>query len=209
MITTRHGRGPGLRARSDKLIRLINVAVTASIVTTLGVTLTACSAEHTEDGHANVSASGPASAPVVASGTSSETSSAKQVASNVATPIRVFKDPSCGCCNAWVKHMRDSGFNVTTVDEPSQTVMDSIKQAHGVTQNTASCHTAEVGRYVIEGHVPAELVQKLLRENPADVVGLSVPGMVTGSPGMEGPDPEHYTVLAIMRDGSTHPYAQR
>ncbi|MGI9091297.1 MAG: DUF411 domain-containing protein [Gemmatimonadaceae bacterium] len=131
------------------------------------------------------------------------------VTSAVTTPVRVFKDPSCGCCTAWVQHMRDNGFNVTTVDEPSQSTMDSIKRAHGVAPSNASCHTAEAGRYVIEGHVPADIVQRLLKEKPPNVVGLAVPGMVTGSPGMDGPDPEHYTVIAMMRDGSTRPYAQR
>ncbi len=139
----------------------------------------------------------------------STTPAIASVASAVTTPIRVFKDPSCGCCTAWVQHMRDNGFNVTTVDEPSQSTMDSIKRAHGVAPSNASCHTAEAGRYVIEGHVPADLVQRLLKENPTNVVGLAVPGMVTGSPGMEGADPEHYTVMAIMRDGSTRPYARR
>lgn len=124
------------------------------------------------------------------------------------TPVRVFKDAGCECCNAWVKHMRDNGFQVTAIDEPAG-VLDSIKTAHGITDATASCHTAEVGRYVIEGHVPADLVQKLLREHPADVAGLTVPGMVTGSPGMEGGTPQHYTVLAMMRDGTTRPYAER
>ena len=126
----------------------------------------------------------------------------------VGTPVRVFKDASCGCCNAWVQHMRDNGFQVTAIDEPAR-VLDSIRTAHGITDATASCHTAEVGRYVIEGHVPADLVQKLLREHPADIAGLTVPGMVTGSPGMEGGTPEHYTVLAMMRDGTTRPYAER
>ena len=124
------------------------------------------------------------------------------------TTVRVFKDPNCGCCKSWVQHMRDNGFQVTAIDEPAR-VLDSIKTAHGITDATASCHTAEVGNYVIEGHVPADLVQKLVREHPADVVGLTVPGMVTGSPGMEGDAPEHYTVLAMMRDGTTQPYAQR
>lgn len=124
------------------------------------------------------------------------------------TPITVYKDADCGCCKAWVQHMKDNGFQVTAIDEPAR-VLDSIKTAHGITQATASCHTAEVGKYVIEGHVPADLVEKLLREQPADVVGLTVPGMVTGSPGMEGGTPEHYTVLAMLRDGSTRPYAER
>ena len=124
------------------------------------------------------------------------------------TPVTVYKDASCGCCKAWVQHMRDNGFQVTAIDEPER-VLDSIKTAHGITSETASCHTAEVGKYVIEGHVPADLVQKLVSEHPAGVVGLTVPGMVNGSPGMEGATPEHYTVLAIMRDGSTRPYARR
>lgn len=104
--------------------------------------------------------------------------------------------------------MKDNGFQVTAIDEPAR-VLDSIKTAHGITSATASCHTAEVGNYVIEGHVPADLVRKLLREHPADVAGLSVPGMVTGSPGMEGGTPQPYTVVAMMRDGTTRPYAQR
>jgi len=104
--------------------------------------------------------------------------------------------------------MQENGFKVTAIDEPAQT-LDSIKTAHGITQQTASCHTAEVGNYVVEGHVPADLVAKLLRDHPSDVVGLSVPGMVTGSPGMDGPNPQHYTVVAMMRDGSTRPYASR
>lgn len=122
--------------------------------------------------------------------------------------IRVFKDASCGCCKSWVSHMQQNGFKVTAIDEQPAT-LDSIKQAHGITDQTASCHTAEVGNYVIEGHVPADLVAKLLRDHPSDVAGLSVPGMVTGSPGMEGPDPQHYTVVALMRDGTTRPYAAR
>lgn len=124
------------------------------------------------------------------------------------TPVTVYKDADCGCCKAWVQHMKDNGFQVTAIDEPAR-VLDSIKTAHGITGATASCHTAEAGRYVIEGHVPADLVQKLLTEQPADIVGLTVPGMVTGSPGMEGGTPEHYTVLAMMRDGTTRPYAER
>jgi hypothetical protein len=104
--------------------------------------------------------------------------------------------------------MQQNGFQVTAIDEPQQ-ALDSIKTAHGITPATASCHTALVGSYVVEGHVPADLVAKLLREHPSDVVGLSVPGMVTGSPGMEGPNPEHYTVVAMLRDGGTRPYAER
>lgn len=124
--------------------------------------------------------------------------------------VRVYKDAGCGCCKAWVQHMRDNGFQVTAIDEPAR-VLDSIKTSHGITDATASCHTAEVGDYVIEGHVPADLVEKLLQDHPADVAGLTVPGMVSGTPGMDmtGEPPAHYTVLAMMRDGTTRPYAER
>lgn len=118
----------------------------------------------------------------------------------------VYKSPTCGCCNAWVEHMRQSGFRVETHDTAN---VDAIKDEGHVPANGRSCHTARVGRYVIEGHVPADLVKKLLAENPADIAGLSVPGMVTGSPGMEGPNPQHYDVIAFTADGKTRVYASR
>ncbi|HYH79668.1 MAG TPA: DUF411 domain-containing protein [Longimicrobium sp.] len=118
----------------------------------------------------------------------------------------VYKSPTCGCCNAWVTHMRQSGFRVETHDT---TNVDPIKDQGHVPQNGRSCHTALVGGYVIEGHVPADLVKKLLAEKPTDVAGLTVPGMVTGSPGMEGPNPQHYDVIAFSRDGQTRVYASR
>lgn len=132
------------------------------------------------------------------------------VAGGVQLPesVQVFKDASCGCCKAWVQYMRDSGFVVTATDVASPDALDSVKVAHHVPGAAASCHTALVGGYVVEGHVPADLVRRMLRERP-DIVGLAVPGMVTGSPGMEGPNPEHYTVVAMLRDGTTRPYAER
>jgi hypothetical protein len=120
--------------------------------------------------------------------------------------VVVYKDPSCGCCTKWVEHMRDSGFQVETHDTSG---VDGIKDQSGVPQGARSCHTGLVGGYAIEGHVPAEVVRKLLREHPADIAGLAVPGMVTGSPGMEGPNPQHYEVIAFGRDGRTSVYAQR
>ncbi|MGI8548034.1 MAG: DUF411 domain-containing protein [Gemmatimonadaceae bacterium] len=181
--------------------RLLSAQISAVLVTT-SLLIAACSGGHADARSNNVESSVRDTSPSAPPATAA-------LSSGAAIPVRVYKDPSCGCCTAWVHHMRDNGFNVTTVDEPSQSAMDSIKRAHGVAQNNTSCHTAEVGRYVLEGHVPADLVQRLLKEKPTNVVGLAVPGMVTGSPGMEGPDPEHYTVFAMMRDGSTKPYAQR
>lgn len=98
------------------------------------------------------------------------------------TPLTVYKTATCGCCGEWVKHMRDAGFAVTTVDlEYPQ--LEARRRQLGVPDAHASCHTATVGGYMIEGHVPAASVRKLLAEKPA-IVGLSVPGMVADSPGM-------------------------
>ena len=118
----------------------------------------------------------------------------------------VYKSPTCGCCNNWVEHMRQSGFRVETHDVDN---VDPVKDEGHVPMNGRSCHTARVGGYVIEGHVPADLVKKLLAEHPTDVAGLPVPGMVTGSPGMEGPNPQHYDVIAFTKDGQTRVYASR
>ena len=95
--------------------------------------------------------------------------------------VTMHHDPNCGCCGAWAEHMRESGFEV--VSTPSRD-MQSIKRAHGLPAPLASCHTATVDGYVIEGHVPAADVQRLLKERP-DVAGIAVPGMPLGSPGME------------------------
>jgi hypothetical protein len=119
--------------------------------------------------------------------------------------ITIYKSATCGCCKSWVAHMAQNGFRTETHDTEA---MDSVKQHEGVPLAVRSCHTGRVGGYVIEGHVPAETVRRLLREKPADIAGLAVPGMVTGSPGMEGPYPEHYQVLAFTRDGATRVYEQ-
>ncbi len=107
--------------------------------------------------------------------------------------VTVNKDPNCGCCSAWVDHLRDAGFPVKAIDTQA---LWGIKQRLGVPQNLASCHTAEVGGYVIEGHVPAIAIIRLLREKP-EGRGLAVPAMPIGSPGMEveGREPEHYNVV--------------
>jgi hypothetical protein len=105
--------------------------------------------------------------------------------------ITVSKDPNCGCCNGWVDHLRKAGFPVT-VAEPGD--MNALKARLGIPPDLASCHTAEVGGYVIEGHVPADAIARLLREAPRGR-GLAVPGMPVGSPGMEGGAPETYEVV--------------
>ncbi|MFL9823848.1 DUF411 domain-containing protein [Rhodoplanes sp. SY1] len=105
--------------------------------------------------------------------------------------VRVHKDPSCGCCTGWARHMEANGFAVTLVDVAD---LDAVKSRFGVPDELRTCHTAEVGGYVIEGHVPATAVERLLAERPA-ATGLAVPGMPIGSPGMEGGAPETYQVI--------------
>ena len=95
--------------------------------------------------------------------------------------VVVLKDPTCGCCNGWVAHLRGAGFTVTVTDTDR---INAVKKRHGVPDDLASCHTAEVGGYVLEGHVPAAEVKRLLVERP-QARGLAVPGMPMGSPGME------------------------
>ena len=117
--------------------------------------------------------------------------------------LTVYKTPTCGCCNAWVDHMREHGFRVVAIDTADVT---PIKDRLGVRPDHASCHTATVGGYVLEGHVPAADVRRLLAERPA-VTGLAVPGMPMGSPGMEGPTRDPYDVVAFTRGGAAHVYA--
>lgn len=105
-------------------------------------------------------------------------------------PVTVYKDPRCGCCAAWARYLTQAGFAVTTHDVSN---MPERKQAAGVPAHLASCHTAQVGGYVVEGHVPAAAIERLLREQPK-AIGIAVAGMPIGSPGMEGPNPEPYEV---------------
>ena len=123
--------------------------------------------------------------------------------SSAADEIIVYKSPTCGCCNKWVDHLEDSGFQVKAYNRND---MPGIKRQMGIAQPLQSCHTATVNGYVIEGHVPASDIQRLLKEKPA-IHGLSVPGMPMGSPGMEGPRKDPYDVLAIDKQGKTSVYS--
>lgn len=118
----------------------------------------------------------------------------------------VHKSPTCGCCGLWVDHLETAGFEVEVRDNEDVT---PVKQRLGVPYGKGSCHTAEIGGYFIEGHVPAEDIKRLLAEKP-DAKGLVLPGMPMGSPGMEGPEgtAQSYTVELVARDGTTHPYSR-
>ncbi|MGD9714597.1 MAG: DUF411 domain-containing protein [Beijerinckiaceae bacterium] len=105
--------------------------------------------------------------------------------------VKVWKDPNCGCCGAWAQHMRSNGFDVTVINSAD---MEPVKTRLGVPQNMLSCHTATVGGYTIEGHVPASAIRRLLAERPK-AIGLAAPGMPSGSPGMEGGPVDTYDVI--------------
>ena len=117
--------------------------------------------------------------------------------------VHVYKTPTCGCCTKWIDHLRSNGFEVRSTELPN---LDEVKAMNGVPRGLSSCHTAIVGSYVVEGHVPASDVIRLLREQPA-VTGLAVPRMPIGSPGMEGPNPERYDVLAFGAGGGVTTFA--
>ena len=111
--------------------------------------------------------------------------------------IQVFKSPTCGCCSMWVDHLADSGFRVDAKDVAD---LDAIKKMAGVPSHLQACHTAVVDGYIIEGHIPADAIKKLLAERP-DIKGIAVPGMPAGSPGMPSPTPEPYDVIAFSEAG--------
>nr|WP_235568655.1 DUF411 domain-containing protein [Lysobacter sp. Root983] len=118
----------------------------------------------------------------------------------------VHKSPTCGCCSLWVDHVRAAGFEVEVRDRED---LSAIKERLGVPYAKGSCHTAEVGGYFVEGHVPAVDIQRLLQERP-QARGLTVPGMPAGSPGMEMPDgsKQAYAVELVADDGTTTAYAR-
>jgi len=120
-------------------------------------------------------------------------------------PMRVHRDPSCGCCEAWVAHVRKAGYEARI--EVSDDI-DAVKLRLGVPAALASCHTAEIDGYLLEGHVPAEIVARLLAERPA-IRGLAVPGMPIGSPGMETPGkaPDPFQVIAFADGGRMSVFA--
>jgi hypothetical protein len=128
-------------------------------------------------------------------------------AADTAASIEVWKSATCECCGAWVKHLEANGFTVkVNAAEPS--TLASLKRQAGIGDKLASCHTAMIDGYVIEGHVPGTDIKRLVAERP-QAIGLAVPGMPVGSPGMEqGAEFEPYDVLLIKKDGTTETFAR-
>lgn len=187
------------RTLAFNLLLLVGCAVTA----------TACQADPT----GNASTTGgtgsvAAPAPAVKATSPTHVASTHEAAPavvEVLPPVLVHKSASCGCCGAWVDHLRQAGFTVR-VNETED--LNPIKERLGVPYGKGSCHTAEVGGYMVEGHVPAGDIKRLLLERP-QARGLVLPGMPVGSPGMEVPDGtvEPYTVELVQPDGQARPFA--
>ncbi|MNB63662.1 hypothetical protein D3C81_686000 [compost metagenome] len=151
------------------------------------------------------------SSPATATGTAAAAASAVAVTAEATIdpelPLAiVHKTASCGCCGVWADHLKAAGFPVEIRDTDD---MHPVKQRLGVPAGKASCHTAEIGGYVVEGHIPASDIKRLLKERPT-ARGLVLPGMPAGSPGMEMPDGyvQPYTVELVLADGGTEPFAQ-
>ena len=120
--------------------------------------------------------------------------------------ITVYKSPTCGCCQGWITYLEDEGFNIKAIDHDD---MDAIKAQHGLhNDELKSCHTAIVGDYLIEGHVPANDIERLLTEKPKDIKGLTAPGMPVMSPGMASLIPKDYDVLSFTESGESAIYSQ-
>jgi hypothetical protein len=148
------------------------------------------------------------SAPPAVSPTPTDSTDASPAEPSAHNPlvVTVYKNESCGCCKAWVAHLRENGFRVEAHDIDN---LGPVKKRVGIPFGKGSCHTAEVGGYFVEGHVPAAEIRRLLSERP-DARGLAVPGMPIGSPGMETPGraAQAYDVLLVARDGSTSVFSR-
>lgn len=118
--------------------------------------------------------------------------------------VEVYKSPYCGCCTEWSKHMLDNGFKVRNIDVED---VPAARKKLGMPEQYGSCHTARIGSYVIEGHVPAADIKRLLKEKP-QAVGLAAPGMPGGSPGMETAKPQPYDVLLVEKNGKSKVFAR-
>lgn len=132
-----------------------------------------------------------------------------QAAKSAARPvIQVYKSPTCGCCKAWIEQMQAAGFDMRVTDL-AESALQKEKQRLGVTDRLSSCHTAVVDGYVVEGHVPAADIQRMLREKPK-IAGIAAPGMPRGSPGMEVPGgiKDAYDVVAFTKAGRTSVFAR-
>lgn len=177
-----------------------------AVALSVALTASACSGAATPDTAAQAAPTATAAISTVASA-QEHADHRKHAAASAALPkMVVHKSPTCGCCSLWVEHVRAAGFEVEVRDRED---LSAIKESLGVPYAKGSCHTAEVGGYFVEGHVPAADIQRLLAEQPK-ARGLTAPGMPAGSPGMEMPDgsTQAYTVELVAGDGTASAYAR-
>ena len=174
------------------------------LITASSLVSTACAREQNA-AHRQVSTMTPAASDIAPAATAPAASPTPESRPALAS-VLVHKNPSCGCCELWVEHLRKAGFEVAVRDEDD---LNAVKERLGVPYGKGSCHTAEVGGYIVEGHVPVEDIKRLLTEKP-DARGLVLPGMPLGSPGMEAPDGsvKPYTVELVKHDGHTLAFAE-
>ena len=144
---------------------------------------------------------------IVFAGATLGLSAQQKPAATPAPKVTVYKTSTCGCCRLWVDHMKSNGFDVQAMDVSAADVR-AVSKAAGLPENGSSCHTAKIGNYVVEGHVPASDIQRMLKDKPA-IAGIAAPGMPMGSPGMEqGGAKEAYDVMAFTKDGKMTVYAK-
>lgn len=135
--------------------------------------------------------------------TLAQTKGKRPAAAPAKTPVLVYKDANCGCCHKWVEYMQANGFDVTVKDTAD---LNAIKRARGIAEKLWSCHTAHIGGYLIEGHVPVDDIRKLIAETPKGVLGLAIPGMPQSAPGMDLKPFQPYTVYTFDAAGRTTVY---
>lgn len=128
----------------------------------------------------------------------------KLAAGQPAPTMMVYKDPNCGCCGVWVNHVNAAGYKTTVIAGD----MAQIKAKHQIPANLSSCHTTLIGGYVVEGHVPASDIARLLKEKPKGILGLTIPGMPQSAPGMDLKPFQPFTVLTFDAKGQTKEWAR-
>ena len=145
--------------------------------------------------------------PIAFAGLSLGVAAQQKPAAGAPQKVTVYKTSSCGCCRLWVDHLKTNGFDVQAMDVSAADVR-AVSKAAGLPEDGSSCHTAKIGNYVVEGHVPASDIKRLLKEKPA-IAGIAAPGMPMGSPGMEqGGAKEAYDVMAFTKDGKMTVYSK-
>ena len=176
---------------------------TIIILITLGFTLAGCSQQKSSESTTKENLS-PSRNKAVAEeskiGTDPDRKDSQEMSDESLKAITIYKSPTCGCCTMWEDHLTKAGFKVTSKKTDD---MEAVRKRYNVPEKAQSCHTGIIGGYVIEGHVPAADIEKLLKTRPSEVVGLAAPGMPPKSPGMqpEGEKPSGYDVLSFDKNG--------